>query len=155
MVSPLTRGLRGRLAGPELGGGIIPARAGFTIGFINTPSYTVDHPRSRGVYAAGGGQITSGAGSSPLARGLPVPPRIREVQNRIITARAGFTGRTWPTNSRVRDHPRSRGVYIIFRTVLENANGSSPLARGLRRWIARESAGAGIIPARAGFTSRQ
>ena len=68
--SPLARGLR-RLLGrhPHLGR-IIPARAGFTAttGPPSTPGS--DHPRSRGVYAAGLSDRQITMGSSPLARGL-------------------------------------------------------------------------------------
>ena len=74
-------------------------------------------------------------GSSPLARGL------RE------------RGR-WSTTA-VRDHPRSRGVYFWDEEFNRYFAGSSPLARGLRRsgWLLRRRPG--IIPARAGFTSRR
>ena len=68
--SPLARGLRGDLGGGGAGGGIIPARAGFTPRPASQPNAPTDHPRSRGVYP---GQARGGArpcGSSPLARGL-------------------------------------------------------------------------------------
>ena len=71
---------------------------------------------------------------------------------RIIPARAGFTG---PRSSRpagTQDHPRSRGVYWNSVTCIIERMGSSPLARGLPRAHALLSGGPRIIPARAGFT---
>ena len=50
------------------------------------------------------------------------------------------------------DHPRSRGVYTTYVTVLAGMLGSSPLARGLQRRLVRLIEHLGIIPARAGFT---
>ena len=71
----------------------------------------------------------------------------------IIPARAGFTGDFAPPMERVGDHPRSRGVYPPTRWACGRAPGSSPLARGLPTGAARGGELAGIIPARAGFTS--
>ena len=53
------------------------------------------------------------------------------------------------------DHPRSRGVYAQLGLPYVVGGGSSPLARGLREAEAARLAGLGIIPARAGFTSRR
>ena len=53
----------------------------------------------------------------------------------------------------LRDHPRSRGVYLHDRPVARPVVGSSPLARGLPRGTTKPVGGQGIIPARAGFTS--
>ena len=71
-------------------------------------------------------------GSSPLARGLPVPVRGSTVHGRIIPARAGFTFPISPTCATV--------------------SGSSPLARGLPQTRESGPSRCGIIPARAGFT---
>ena len=94
-------------------------------------------------------------GSSPLARGLRPDDPDASSTTRIIPARAGFTRRVcqviwavedhprsrgvyfaWkiPLISEFTDHPRSRGVYIIASTVDLELPGSSPLARGLRRY---------------------
>ena len=48
--SPLARGLPYWCATDEKGGGIIPARAGFTDGSEVGARDAADHPRSRGVY---------------------------------------------------------------------------------------------------------
>ena len=71
---------------------------------------------------------------------------------RIIPARAGFTGGESDCNAAMRDHPRSRGVYIIKDVNNTVDKGSSPLARGLRTALSRVIFHSGIIPARAGFT---
>ena len=54
----------------------------------------------------------------------------------------------------MRDHPRSRGVYMPRYASLPQAEGSSPLARGLPLGGTLAGDGEGIIPARAGFTRR-
>ena len=131
--SPLARGLPDVALPPRLDEGIIPARAGFTADAATTPPSQTDHPRSRGVYADPFRVGLWPVGSSPLARGLLQRDRSRNVESRIIPARAGFTRsrRTGPASSR--DHPRSRGVYFSMRRVFPFAAGSSPLARGLRK----------------------
>ena len=171
--SPLARGLRGGGAAGEAGGGIIPARAGFTAGSAGGPRAPPDHPRSRGVYTKRRWPPKRALGSSPLARGLPTPPSGGPHFRGIIPARAGFTGLTVGSDGWRGDHPRSRGVYRpgsrtqLMRTGSSPlarglpaagggtggmAGGSSPLARGLRdRAFALVSRG-WIIPARAGFT---
>ena len=91
-------------------------------------------------------------GSSPLARGLQFPARRVPGNHRIIPARAGFTMRRTSSRTPSGDHPRSRGVYFADLYAAPSFNGSSPLARGLRRARVGVRAGTGIIPARAGFT---
>ena len=92
-------------------------------------------------------------GSSPLARGLLVGDRRGSGNVRIIPARAGFTTCCCCPILALPDHPRSRGVYILFPYTWKSVGGSSPLARGLRDWGASELTALGIIPARAGFTT--
>ena len=89
--SPLARGL---LIGEAVTDGcarIIPARAGFTIYFHNLAFDGSDHPRSRGVYLGDHVPGRHPEGSSPLARGLPLPWRAVPLPVWIIPARAGFT----------------------------------------------------------------
>ena len=69
--SPLARGLQGLQGGQLQGPGIIPARAGFTGRRASACPRRSDHPRSRGVYERALNRTARGAGSSPLARGLP------------------------------------------------------------------------------------
>ena len=150
--SPLARGLPRRRSPGRAVWRIIPARAGFTPPDPGRRGGRGDHPRSRGVYLRGRRALVSGAGSSPLARGLldPSPEQLRA--GRIIPARAGFTRRRGYRLGERPDHPRSRGVYVLFSALEDQTGGSSPLARVLlmaRHWGPDSS---WIIPARAGFT---
>ena len=111
-----------------------------------------DHPRSRGVYVPGTLPGGGCGGSSPLARGLPGLGAVRGEHARIIPARAGFTNRNEHQGRHPRDHPRSRGVYVVVEVAASWATGSSPLARGLRPGYYWEADDRRIIPARAGFT---
>ena len=133
--------------------GIIPARAGFTIIMASSGLLFGDHPRSRGVYTAGQGKLTTENGSSPLARGLRRHAEDGGENRGIIPARAGFTGTRWLSPSRGTDHPRSRGVYNPHWEHGIVAEGSSPLARGLHQVAGGGVEVGGIIPARAGFTA--
>ena len=130
--SPLARGLRRRRRLCGDGGGIIPARAGFTRLVLWSCWWVRDHPRSRGVYQGLRSQPVGSEGSSPLARGLRALPVPRVLLGGIIPARAGFTA-------------ESRGNHA-------GASGSSPLARGLPRARRPRTTATRIIPARAGFT---
>ena len=136
------------------------------------PTRGPDHPRSRGVYLALAPTEVTAAGSSPLARGLPLGHdadpsaegssplarglrrlwRLRQVRLRIIPARAGFTGSHLLGDGLTADHPRSRGVYVRCADPWEPPLGSSPLARGLRQFHHHNRVRRRIIPARAGFT---
>ena len=131
--SPLARGLRRPRYRPRYGHGIIPARAGFTRTTTSTRS--------------------TEAGSSPLARGLPVNLHLADGRVGIIPARAGFTPAPGPGLGHCRDHPRSRGVYMLVPNPAGRPGGSSPLARGLRAAAGSARGGERIIPARAGFTA--
>ena len=75
--------------------------------------------------------------------------------DRIIPARAGFTTFSVLNNGYLRDHPRSRGVYIKSPSLICDTAGSSPLARGLLPTFASPDELVRIIPARAGFTPRR
>ena len=156
-----------------MGCGIIPARAGFTGSTCRSAVSWRDHPRSRGVYRGRFCEDGHGGGSSPLARGLPQSPRPGRVRRWIIPARAGFTAASSPSrradgiiparagftgtnfigDKAIGDHPRSRGVYAVFRVQQQRPAGSSPLARGLPHPPRRQGRVSRIIPARAGFTA--
>ena len=152
--SPLARGLRAHGSSLDFFPRIIPARAGFTGSENYSQGNDRDHPRSRGVYDVLDNVVGLVLGSSPLARGLPRSHVGELPAGGIIPARAGFTrtARTRPRSSW--DHPRSRGVYRRGTRTRSLALGSSPLARGLLRSIQTCQQSLGIIPARAGFTSR-
>ena len=150
--SPLARGLPGHRGDRPAGGGIIPARAGFTRTSPMTSPTRADHPRSRGVYPAPAASPSSNCGSSPLARGLLHLEVVGCLGQGIIPARAGFTAGPSTSTRPGWDHPRSRGVYAWILTPTARRPGSSPLARGLRLYAPHTRDRAGIIPARAGFT---
>ena len=131
---------------------IIPARAGFTARRPDEPRQTQDHPRSRGVYSTPYPPTAPTPGSSPLARGLRRRRLPRPFGRRIIPARAGFTVLFLLGALFSWDHPRSRGVYLSQGATGTQAQGSSPLARGLRLEVHYDCPFGWIIPARAGFT---
>ena len=130
--SPLARGLPLVSELPARAIGIIPARAGFTHGFLSSCVGPQDHPRSRGVYCPRG--------------------RNELIRQRIIPARAGFTSAGFTVQYSYVDHPRSRGVYLAAASGVVCSWGSSPLARGLLCQYIRPACPRRIIPARAGFT---
>ena len=150
--SPLARGLPHRSFRAWTTPGIIPARAGFTGagGVGHAPRR--DHPRSRGVYPPDVMFLRLAVGSSPLARGLLDHRGLPRPAQRIIPARAGFTGSCSPGPLSRWDHPRSRGVYRQAPPVEDETPGSSPLARGLPYVVVGAGRQRRIIPARAGFT---
>ena len=153
--SPLARGLRAEVGRLRAADRIIPARAGFTSGRLPQEAAGQDHPRSRGVYHQRPRHRHAPLGSSPLARGLPVERERARASLRIIPARAGFTPAPTATPPQDEDHPRSRGVYRSPDLTADTKDGSSPLARGLRHSEPVLISRSGIIPARAGFTSRR
>ena len=152
--SPLARGLPDGDGDGAVPGRIIPARAGFTTRKAGAETTRPDHPRSRGVYPSMRALVVGAAGSSPLARGLRPGVHASLTPTGIIPARAGFTRRSRSSPPARGDHPRSRGVYAQSALSYLSANGSSPLARGLRPGVHASLTPTGIIPARAGFTRR-
>ena len=150
--SPLARGLHFMNNSANISRGIIPARAGFTATATTELTPDWDHPRSRGVYSSRRRGSPRRSGSSPLARGLRVRLQLATADDRIIPARAGFTGWEPHRHRRRSDHPRSRGVYVLCGAFDGAAWGSSPLARGLPPEVPGRPPPVRIIPARAGFT---
>ena len=135
---PRSRGVYHLLSdGKRIGRRIIPARAGFTLISVCVCACVRDHPRSRGVYGWGDAGRRLLSGSSPLARGLLGLKSAYKSCVRIIPARAGFTIGVRLAGRSATDHPRSRGVYRDATHSRPRNSGSSPLARGLRRGVAR------------------
>ena len=92
-------------------------------------------------------------GSSPHARGAPIPSLPKTISNGIIPACAGST---WPHPFGCRsseDHPRMRGEHLSAMSVIHAPAGSSPHARGALPRIKALELHGGIIPACAGSTS--
>ena len=131
-----------------------------------------DHPRSRGEYGGGGGQVGHCAGSSPLSRGIRRRSSRHARRSRIIPALAGNTffedktgsipadhprsrgeyGGRWGVVPGFWDHPRSRGEYGALPDTRQRRFGSSPLSRGIQIVIPSTALQLGIIPALAGNT---
>ena len=109
--SPHTRGLLWLGSGSPGVRGIIPAHAGFTPAPAGSGGPYWDHPRTRGVYCPGRAAPVIASGSSPHTRGLLRELLLGHVGGGIIPAHAGFTRSGLSRVGRLRDHPRTRGVY--------------------------------------------
>ena len=92
--SPHARGLPPAGQGRARVGRIIPACAGFTSPKCPCCRGASDHPRMRGAYRRRPPIAGTMCGSSPHARGLRLPLRLRREAEGIIPACAGFTGRS-------------------------------------------------------------
>ena len=134
--------------------GLIPARAGTTLRCHECRRRSRAHPRSRGDHIGKAPGTASLTGSSPLARG---PPRGSSAVTRpqgLIPARAGTTKILSVHSVTRRAHPRSRGDHKAIARVVSDERGSSPLARGPLHSPTKWQRTRGLIPARAGTTTR-
>ena len=128
--SPLARGTPANKWLVVASHGLIPARAGNTLG-INGANFVLGaHPRSRGEHTETptGWDVTMG--SSPLARGTLWLGSLRGLVLGLIPARAGNTGAQLGRYRALRAHPRSRGEHLSMLEMPAMLRGSSPLARG-------------------------
>ena len=93
---------------------IIPACAGSTCDANGRPVRTADHPRMRGEHRAD--YLTRGVhwGSSPHARGAPLPRGNSRLRQGIIPACAGSTVSFVLTGGNGWDHPRMRGEHASY-----------------------------------------
>ena len=151
--SPLARGKPRSSVRSGVTWGLIPARAGKTIGEVAEVVADGAHPRSRGENLQTWGGKISRKGSSPLARGKRKPTLPAARCRGLIPARAGKTRLCARRSSTAWAHPRSRGENSKLQAALNREVGSSPLARGKRRGRRGRARYAGLIPARAGKTS--
>ena len=110
------------------------------------------HPRSRGEHEEQAAFSTYEVGSSPLARGTRVSRAGVGWLGGLIPARAGNTLLKASQSKTFLAHPRSRGEHILALDITDYPTGSSPLARGTLRPVARDTCTVGLIPARAGNT---
>ena len=152
--SPLTRGKHATEGPRTENQGLIPAHAGKTEVPTCTSGKMRAHPRSRGENGSLDESAHVLTGSSPLTRGKPTVTARAPARTRLIPAHAGKTTAAssgWP---RSRAHPRSRGENYFCRPMSHENEGSSPLTRGKRRRISRNSRVLGLIPAHAGKTTR-
>ncbi len=91
-------------------------------------------------------------GSPPLARELHVYNITLYCVVGITPARAGTTIRVSTSSCMDKDHPRSRGNYVLFSLQIATNPGSPPLARELRALRQEDNLQVRITPARAGTT---
>ena len=150
--SPLARGPRALVFFRVPRPGLIPARAGTTRRCTIARLSVRAHPRSRGDHAPPGTSPMQRLGSSPLARGPPHKWRRTTAPLGLIPARAGTTQRPRRPSAWPRAHPRSRGDHYDAENGTKSFAGSSPLARGPRKWCLACFTCPGLIPARAGTT---
>ena len=151
--SPLSRGIPMQLRRNIISGGIIPALAGNTRRQAETLLLFQDHPRSRGEYRLPLCTMVFCGGSSPLSRGILTVWRDPDKIGGIIPALAGNTSWHWPRMGLRKDHPRSRGEYLLWKFQNLEPLGSSPLSRGIPAAPLRAGTRGRIIPALAGNTS--
>ena len=150
--SPLSRGIRHFVGFAQETSRIIPALAGNTGHVITRVTRIPDHPRSRGEYTHSVEHDAIANGSSPLSRGIPCLARASMLWAGIIPALAGNTVFKRPQLRFRRDHPRSRGEYLLWTALVAYIQGSSPLSRGIRQRLRSGVRTPGIIPALAGNT---
>ena len=152
--SPLARGPQWKVIFSASPPGLIPARAGTTNCAHVCVRRERAHPRSRGDHVVIGLFVLALVGSSPLARGPQPLPRYRHQCPGLIPARAGTTCRS---SMKVRwegAHPRSRGDHTVADSSFLGYLGSSPLARGPHPQPLPLTEANGLIPARAGTTTK-
>ena len=151
--SPLTRGKPLDARPHAVNEGLIPAHAGKTTWTTPSPLSARAHPRSRGENWDTDRRYHKARGSSPLTRGKPIQYEQKSVQEGLIPAHAGKTGRKTRASRPRPAHPRSRGENPPFASWKALIAGSSPLTRGKLRSHAEADQAPGLIPAHAGKTT--
>ena len=153
--SPLARGTLPHIGRGGLSCGLIPARAGNTLGGSARRGSKRAHPRSRGEHSIRRFPLRQYRGSSPLARGTPQGDQVGYLPGGLIPARAGNTRISGASRPGRWAHPRSRGEHRLRMVPGHPRRGSSPLARGTQNIPAPAPVNPGLIPARAGNTFRR
>ena len=151
--SPHARGARAARPCASSSCRIIPACAGSTRELLRRVAGVRDHPRMRGEHRPEELRGQWAQGSSPHARGAPLPAPGRHLLPGIIPACAGSTVIASSVRLRGWDHPRMRGEHSISASVYGPPLGSSPHARGAPAGAYGGTWERGIIPACAGSTS--
>ena len=150
--SPRGRGKLDALARVGAGDGLIPARAGKTVGLRYAFRSAQAHPRAGGENRRPPPFHRGKSGSSPRGRGkLRIHPHNAHPHG-LIPARAGKTSdpQTQPHPSRA--HPRAGGENRRCSNPRRRDAGSSPRGRGKRGLGDLAGRVARLIPARAGKT---
>ena len=150
--SPPVRGARAGHCCRRHCRGLIPARAGSTLRALLTAWCSGAHPRPCGEHFVSASKTGLMPGSSPPVRGAPslFPPTSEPYG--LIPARAGSTISTKEAAMVTRAHPRPCGEHTATVSRPCPVSGSSPPVRGARNRTEQRTAGAGLIPARAGST---
>ena len=151
--SPLTRG---KLLLDEIGRSrerLIPAHAGKTRFRASRLPCPPAHPRSRGENASAGIRQPARPGSSPLTRGKRREALPQRLDDGLIPAHAGKTGRTTSRRLSTAAHPRSRGENNQEYFTACSGFGSSPLTRGKPGAYSGDRPAVRLIPAHAGKTT--
>ena len=129
---PLARGIRRISRWGKRSTGITPACAGNTTSGQTVITAVWDHPRLRGEYSALDALNLFGVGSPPLARGILGNELTPLWKTGITPACAGNTRKLRMMRGCGGDHPRLRGEYVSCRVLLNEEEGSPPLARGIQ-----------------------
>ena len=112
--------------------GITPAHAGNTISPNCATGLYWDHPRTRGEYRLALTLLAIIWGSPPHTRGILACRYIDLRYGGITPAHAGNTHFPGKGLSPVRDHPRTRGEYLLHIVLCDHSVGSPPHTRGIR-----------------------
>ena len=132
--SPRARGTRSADSPLSALPRFIPASAGNTPLPARRPASRPVHPRERGEHVNPALLTLTFAGSSPRARGTLDRGSPGETLMRFIPASAGNTLCASPQADTDTVHPRERGEHRNRGDAAVRQRGSSPRARGTRRW---------------------
>ena len=132
--------------------GITPAHAGNTGNLQPFQYFRMDHPRTRGEYFENSSTQSFQKGSPPHTRGILYVSVGGVVVAGITPAHAGNTSCMRGRERYRRDHPRTRGEYVLFICVEFNVQGSPPHTRGIPSFSCSGTWFCGITPAHAGNT---
>ena len=135
--------------------GLIPARAGSTSTCQLFDLSGRAHPRPCGEHMSDSASRRAVEGSSPPVRGAPVEDVANAAGHGLIPARAGSTSSGLRCGGPSWAHPRPCGEHSSLFQIDRILEGSSPPVRGAQAVYGFGVGGVGLIPARAGSTSRR
>ena len=130
--------------------GITPAHAGKRLSYLSSPSFSGDHPRTRGEKYRFYNTSCLQWGSPPHTRGKVHMIIFLEDCPGITPAHAGKSSYDDGMIEELRDHPRTRGEKQIVSLPTPPAPGSPPHTRGKVRQSRQQGNVSGITPAHAG-----